>query len=352
VDGRADQYALACVAYQLLTGQAPFERDQGMAVMLAHLSEPPPSLVARRPDLPAAVDEVLAQGMAKVPEKRFGCCSDFVGALREALGLAPYDSRGTVPVQDHPPTVIAGPPPQSSGPGPDGKTADPAAVVTMDSLPSGSKANVRTADQLRPTRRRGRILALALACTVVAGAAITGSVLASSGHPSASSSTRPTTLALAASPGTTAQLSPTANRTSHSPSTSPTRRPTTQPTTAAPATSPAAPRPTPTQVAAPADQYTISGAATQYSCADLNSYGFSSKHDANVRIVNNTTITIQVLDVEGHGQFGGFTTGIYPGTDSALIGPAVGEYLEFVSDESRRCLAVGRVTGSGEIIIT
>ncbi len=46
VDGRTDQYALACVAYQLLSGTAPFERDQGMAVLLAHLSEPPPTMTA------------------------------------------------------------------------------------------------------------------------------------------------------------------------------------------------------------------------------------------------------------------------------------------------------------------
>src|SRR5947209_10156703 len=52
VDGRADQYALACVAYQLLTGVPPFQRDQGMAVLFAHMSEPPPSLSARRPGLP------------------------------------------------------------------------------------------------------------------------------------------------------------------------------------------------------------------------------------------------------------------------------------------------------------
>ena len=44
VDGRADQYALACVAFQLLAGVPPFGRDQGMAVLFAHLSEPPPSL--------------------------------------------------------------------------------------------------------------------------------------------------------------------------------------------------------------------------------------------------------------------------------------------------------------------
>jgi serine/threonine protein kinase len=95
VDGRTDQYALACVSYQLLTGTVPFERDQGMAVLLAHLSKPPPSAVARRPDLPGAVDQVLAKGMAKVPDERYESCSDFADALREALGLAPYRRRGS-----------------------------------------------------------------------------------------------------------------------------------------------------------------------------------------------------------------------------------------------------------------
>jgi Protein kinase domain len=95
VDGRADQYALACVAYQLLTGSVPFERDQPMAVMLAHLSEPPPSLAERRPGLPAAADQVLAKALAKVPEKRYASCRGFADALREALGLPPYTSPGT-----------------------------------------------------------------------------------------------------------------------------------------------------------------------------------------------------------------------------------------------------------------
>jgi serine/threonine-protein kinase len=133
VDGRADQYALACVAYQLLTGEVPFERDQGMAVLLAHLSAPPPSLRGRRPDLPAAADEVLAKGMAKDPEKRYGSCRDFADALREALGLAPYRPRGPV-VPDHPPTEVVSPPPRFPGPdAPGGGTAaipaDPAAAT-------------------------------------------------------------------------------------------------------------------------------------------------------------------------------------------------------------------------------
>jgi len=89
VDGRTDQYALACLAYQLLTGTAPFERDQGLAVLLAHLSEPPPSLCSRMPGLPEAADRVLARALAKAPEERYGSCGDFADALREALGLAP-----------------------------------------------------------------------------------------------------------------------------------------------------------------------------------------------------------------------------------------------------------------------
>src|SRR5262249_43268556 len=86
VDGRTDQSALACVAYQMLTGAVPFQRDQAMAVLLAHLSVLPPPLGARRPDLPAAADQVLARGMAKVPEKRYGSCREFADVLREALG--------------------------------------------------------------------------------------------------------------------------------------------------------------------------------------------------------------------------------------------------------------------------
>jgi len=96
VDGRADQYALACVAYTLLSGSLPFEREEPMAVLYAHLFAPPPRLTSARPDLPAAVDQVLARGLAKAPEDRYGSCGAFADALREALGVEPYDSSGPV----------------------------------------------------------------------------------------------------------------------------------------------------------------------------------------------------------------------------------------------------------------
>jgi serine/threonine-protein kinase len=148
VDGRADQYALGCLAYQLLTGKAPFERDQGLAVLLAHLSEPPPSLVSRRPDLPEAADRVLARAMAKAPEERYDTCAEFADALREALGLAPYHRGGSVSAPAQPQTEIGAPPGQVASPRPEsgvpvaagtGKSGleDLAAAATIDRVVPG-----------------------------------------------------------------------------------------------------------------------------------------------------------------------------------------------------------------------
>jgi len=86
LDGRCDQYALACSAFEMLYGEPPFRRDQGVSVMYAHLSEEPPLVRSRRPELPAAVDDVLAAGMAKRPGNRYGSCGEFAAALRRALG--------------------------------------------------------------------------------------------------------------------------------------------------------------------------------------------------------------------------------------------------------------------------
>ena len=90
VDGRADQYALACAAFELLTGSPPFHREDAMAVMYAHVSQPPPLLTSQRPDLPAPADQALARALAKAPAGRYASCREFAGALRGSLGLPPY----------------------------------------------------------------------------------------------------------------------------------------------------------------------------------------------------------------------------------------------------------------------
>jgi serine/threonine-protein kinase len=96
VDGRADQYALACSAFELLAGAPPFQREQPMAVMYAHVSEPPPLLASWRPDLPPTVGQVLARALAKAPSDRYASCREFADALRASLRLPPYAEVGQV----------------------------------------------------------------------------------------------------------------------------------------------------------------------------------------------------------------------------------------------------------------
>jgi tRNA A-37 threonylcarbamoyl transferase component Bud32 len=91
VDGRADQYALACLAFHALAGEVPFPRDSDLAVVNAHLRDDPPSLHERRPELPAAADAVIGRGMAKRPEDRYPSCRAFVDDLRAALGVSETD---------------------------------------------------------------------------------------------------------------------------------------------------------------------------------------------------------------------------------------------------------------------
>ena len=93
VDGRADQYALAAIAVECLTGLAPYPRDSDLAIVNAHLRDAPPSLHQRRADLPAAVDSVVARGLAKRPADRYPDSRTFVGELRDALGVTATQPR-------------------------------------------------------------------------------------------------------------------------------------------------------------------------------------------------------------------------------------------------------------------
>jgi len=82
LDGRADQYSLACVLYTCLCGHVPFLRDVEIATIYAHLTEPPPRLSAERPDLPPFFDDVLGRAMAKDPEQRYPSCGAMVAEVR------------------------------------------------------------------------------------------------------------------------------------------------------------------------------------------------------------------------------------------------------------------------------
>ncbi|MGK2866237.1 MAG: serine/threonine-protein kinase [Mycobacterium sp.] len=84
VDGRADQYALAATAYELLTGRPPFQNSNPAVVISQHLSALPPAIGDTRPEL-AHLDPVFAKAMAKDPADRFDRCADFADALGHQL---------------------------------------------------------------------------------------------------------------------------------------------------------------------------------------------------------------------------------------------------------------------------
>jgi len=86
VDARADIYALGCLLFEALTGEAPFARWQGGPAALAHVDAPRPSPVDLRPDLPREFDDVVHRAMAKDPSERYPSAGDLGQAALVAAG--------------------------------------------------------------------------------------------------------------------------------------------------------------------------------------------------------------------------------------------------------------------------
>jgi serine/threonine-protein kinase len=141
VDGRADQYALGCVAFTLLTGSPPFRRQETMATLFAQLHEPVPAVSGLRPELPAGVDRVIERVMAKAPAARYGTCGEFAAALQHALTPARTGQHHTT--QNNAPAL-------PSTRLPPGQYAPASSEVSLTSAPT---------DLLRPTQssRRGPV---------------------------------------------------------------------------------------------------------------------------------------------------------------------------------------------------
>ncbi len=93
----SDIYALAIVAYELLTGGRPFEGGSATAEAAAHINQPVPPASEQGVGLPRAVDEVFARALAKQPEARHRQASDFVDELQRAL-LRPEETTRVAPV--------------------------------------------------------------------------------------------------------------------------------------------------------------------------------------------------------------------------------------------------------------
>lgn len=89
---QTDQYALAVVIYQLLTGKLPFEGDNPLVYMNQHLRQVPPSPRMIRPELPAAINPVMSRALAKDPTDRYSTTSDFAQAFAAAIAPGASDA--------------------------------------------------------------------------------------------------------------------------------------------------------------------------------------------------------------------------------------------------------------------
>jgi serine/threonine-protein kinase len=85
----SDSYALAAVLFECLTGRVPFVRQNEVATIHAHVMAPPPLVSELRPDLPRELDEVIAVGMAKVPERRPSSPTELMRAAARAFASQP-----------------------------------------------------------------------------------------------------------------------------------------------------------------------------------------------------------------------------------------------------------------------
>ncbi|MCF8587863.1 serine/threonine-protein kinase [Gordonia liuliyuniae] len=120
LNGRADQYSLACTAFKLLTGRAPYPERKPTEIINAHLNSPIPHARELRPELPGEVDAVLARGMDKKAVNRYPTCADFARDLKAALrasGGAPrFPATMINPGPSRPPTPPAPPRPSPAPP--------------------------------------------------------------------------------------------------------------------------------------------------------------------------------------------------------------------------------------------
>jgi serine/threonine protein kinase len=99
VDGRADQYSLAVLGFQLFTGKLPFTGDSAHTIIYRHVSEEAPRVSSLRADVPPAVEVALARALRKQPEERFATMEEFSAALRG-------DGGATQPVSRAPATRV------------------------------------------------------------------------------------------------------------------------------------------------------------------------------------------------------------------------------------------------------
>jgi len=189
VDAATDQFALAAIVYEMLTGAPAFNGDTLATVVYKVVHTAPEPIATRRPDVPAAVQRVVSRGLSKNKAERFDSVADFSAALREAVdGPAPLRRTSSGPTLPPPtrerPAMAALPAPRA----PETETliGPPAATRAARAAADGSTVTDETATTrraikvttlgrqtgellrlIRGTRSRGRLAAVSTVALVV-----------------------------------------------------------------------------------------------------------------------------------------------------------------------------------------
>ena len=151
----ADNYSLATMAYELLTGVIPFEGEGVLELLYAHVHRVPPKPSSRKPELSPRVDEVIMRGLAKDPETRWQSAEEFVAALSAALNNEPEPASKQTVVM-HPPGAAA-------------VTAPPSLVTVPEPRPATVAVAAAAVPQQRSHRTRNIIIAAAAILLLLIG---------------------------------------------------------------------------------------------------------------------------------------------------------------------------------------
>jgi serine/threonine protein kinase/TPR repeat protein len=162
LDGRCDQFSLAVIAFQALTGERPFEGNSIPEVLYRITSRERPSARALDPRLPAAVDQVLHRGLAIRAQDRYASCAAFVMALQEALrsGAQP------APASRPPASPPQPPPPPPSTPPRQAPPSTPPLAATRVATPAPLAPTQPEAVRRKP--RRWPLVLMAATGSIVA----------------------------------------------------------------------------------------------------------------------------------------------------------------------------------------